>query len=374
VLLRVLSATSLLFGLTAALSAQQPPAQQDWKALLEAGTEAEDYADYKKAEALLEQACTLAQAEADAEPETTACRALAYAYAVDEQFGAAEATLAALVTRLKQRDAARPLVETILQLTDLLHSVQRYEEGLALLKQAASHFPRLTTIERVRAMAAIGEMYLAVGMDKVGMKLIYHSQSELLMSRSLEDPATVEVFADLAFVLTTNKKPKKAIALLEPIVAAIEKRAPQADEIETEAHAAYRKVIHQLASSYAESGKNKFEEETREKATAWPRRKPPPPDGAVRVDDGMTAPRLVHKEEPTYTEGARHAGAQGTAILEIEVWPDGRAHNVRVLHYLPYGLTLRGIAAVREWRFQPGLRNREPVKVQATVEINFRLL
>jgi len=364
----------LLWPLVAGNQAQAQAAPQDWEALYEAGVEAEDYADYKKAEALLEQACTLAQAESDPQPEATACRALARTYAVDEQYSAAETTLTTLVARLKLRGDPQSQVDALLQLADLLDSVERYDEGLGLLKEAADYFPRLATVERVRAMAAIGNMYLAVDLDKVGMELVYRAQSELLMGRSLADAETVATFADLAHALTANKKPKKAIALLEPVVQAIDQRAPQADEIEAEAHEAYWRVIQQLSASYRVSGKKTKAEQTSRKQDAWRREKPAGPGDAVRVGDGVTRPRLVTKEEPTYTEGARHAGAQGKAELAIEVWPDGRAHNVRVLHYLPYGLTLRSIAAVRSWRFQPGMRNGEPVKIKATVEINFRLL
>ena len=84
-------------------------------------------------------------------------------------------------------------------------------------------------------------------------------------------------------------------------------------------------------------------------------------------------PRLRRKVEPSYTEGATNAGAQGTAILEVAIWPDGKAHDIQILRRLPYGLTWKAVAAVRKWRFKPGEKLGEPVKVTATIEVNFRL-
>jgi TonB family protein len=96
---------------------------------------------------------------------------------------------------------------------------------------------------------------------------------------------------------------------------------------------------------------------------------------AVRVAvGGVTAPQFVHKAEPEYTEEARAAKYQGTVVLYVEVGPDGMAHNMRVLRGLGLGLDQKAIDAVGKWQFKPGLRNGVPVTVQATVEVNFRLL
>jgi protein TonB len=48
--------------------------------------------------------------------------------------------------------------------------------------------------------------------------------------------------------------------------------------------------------------------------------------------------------------------------------------NLRVIRGLGLGLDERAIAAVAQWRFEPGRENGAPVDVQATVEVNFRLL
>ncbi len=97
-------------------------------------------------------------------------------------------------------------------------------------------------------------------------------------------------------------------------------------------------------------------------------------DGVYRVGDGVSAPTLVQKVDPEYSEEAREAKWQGVVRLEIEVWPDGRAHNLRVVRALGMGLDEKAIDAVRQWRFLPGRRGGAAVKTFATVEVNFRLL
>jgi TonB family protein len=95
---------------------------------------------------------------------------------------------------------------------------------------------------------------------------------------------------------------------------------------------------------------------------------------AVRVGNGVTAPSVLYKRDPDYTEEARSAKYQGTVLLGIDVGADGYAYNIRVIRSLGLGLDEKAIEAVSQWRFRPGMRDGQPVTVQATIEINFRLL
>jgi TonB family protein len=96
--------------------------------------------------------------------------------------------------------------------------------------------------------------------------------------------------------------------------------------------------------------------------------------GVFRVGGGVSAPRLTYKVEPEYSEEARKAKYQGTVVLAVEVWPDGGAHNIRVLRSLGLGLDEKAIEAVEKWKFVPGRKEGKPVRVAATIEVNFRLL
>ena len=96
--------------------------------------------------------------------------------------------------------------------------------------------------------------------------------------------------------------------------------------------------------------------------------------GVFRIGGGVSPPRLTYKVEPEYSEEARKAKYQGTVVLAIEVWQDGKAHNIRVIRSLGLGLDKKAIDAVQQWKFVPGKKDNVPVRVRANVEVNFRLL
>ena len=96
--------------------------------------------------------------------------------------------------------------------------------------------------------------------------------------------------------------------------------------------------------------------------------------GVYRIGGGVSAPTLVFKTEPEYSEEARKAKYQGTVVLYVEVAPDGRATNIRVQRSLGLGLDEKAMEAVRQWKFKPGYKDGRPVTVAATIEVNFRLL
>jgi periplasmic protein TonB len=96
--------------------------------------------------------------------------------------------------------------------------------------------------------------------------------------------------------------------------------------------------------------------------------------GVFRVGGGVSAPTLLSKVEPEYSEEARKAKYQGVVLLYVEVDPSGKATNIRVLHSLGLGLDEKAMEAVKKWRFKPGVKDGRPVTVQAQIEVNFRLL
>ncbi|MGO9010678.1 MAG: energy transducer TonB [Bryobacteraceae bacterium] len=88
----------------------------------------------------------------------------------------------------------------------------------------------------------------------------------------------------------------------------------------------------------------------------------------------FTAPVLLVKTEPAYSEEARKGKVQGTVILLVEIDANGRPRNIRVRQPLGFGLEERAVEAVGRWRFRPAYRNGKPVSCSAEVEVNFRLL
>ncbi|HXS97389.1 MAG TPA: energy transducer TonB [Candidatus Limnocylindrales bacterium] len=96
--------------------------------------------------------------------------------------------------------------------------------------------------------------------------------------------------------------------------------------------------------------------------------------GVYKVGGGVSAPTLLFKKEPEYSEEARKAKYQGTVTLYVEVGVDGKATNIKVLHSLGLGLDEKAIEAVKQWKFKPGMKDGKPVPVAASIEVNFRLL
>jgi TonB family protein len=93
-----------------------------------------------------------------------------------------------------------------------------------------------------------------------------------------------------------------------------------------------------------------------------------------QLPQNVSPPCVLIKVEPAYSEEARAAHVQGTAILSVVVDDQGYAQNLKVVRSLGFGLDQKAIEAVQKWRFQPGMKDSKPVAVIATIEVNFRLL
>lgn len=107
-----------------------------------------------------------------------------------------------------------------------------------------------------------------------------------------------------------------------------------------------------------------------------------PPAAAVEAIAGpvqtagnrVSAPEVIRKQEPSYTEKARQAKISGTVVLRTVVDAGGAPRDIKVIRSLGYGLDEKAIEAVRQWKFRPGIKDGHPVAVQADIEVNFRLL
>jgi TonB family protein len=95
--------------------------------------------------------------------------------------------------------------------------------------------------------------------------------------------------------------------------------------------------------------------------------------GAYRVGGGVRAPRPVFSPDPEFSEEARRNKFQGNVVLRIVVGADGRTHDVAVLRSLGMGLDEKAIEAVRQWRFEPGTKDGQPVPVEVNIEVTFHL-
>jgi TonB family protein len=93
------------------------------------------------------------------------------------------------------------------------------------------------------------------------------------------------------------------------------------------------------------------------------------------IEDGITAPKILYQPIPRYTEEAKKKKIEGTVLLQAIVRKDGTVHSIKIMKSLDKGLDAAAIDTIaREWRFEPGkLPNGQPVDVQVTIEVSFRL-
>jgi TonB family protein len=83
--------------------------------------------------------------------------------------------------------------------------------------------------------------------------------------------------------------------------------------------------------------------------------------------------RVLAKPEPQYTEDARRNQITGSVVLRVVFSRTGEVTGIRAIHALPFGLTERAIAAARQIRFRPAIRDGRPVNVYMQLEYNFNL-
>jgi len=88
---------------------------------------------------------------------------------------------------------------------------------------------------------------------------------------------------------------------------------------------------------------------------------------------GVTTPQVIFNPEPSFSDEARKAKAQGMVLLLLVVGKDGRPHDIRVGQSLGMGLDEKAIEAVNRWRFRPATLNGQPVATQIAVQVDFHL-
>lgn len=95
--------------------------------------------------------------------------------------------------------------------------------------------------------------------------------------------------------------------------------------------------------------------------------------GVYKVGGGISAPTAISSPDPDYTEEARRAKKQGMCVLWLIVDSTGHPRDIRVARGLGFGLDAKAVEAVKQWRFQPALKDGRPVDVQISVEVEFHL-
>lgn len=95
--------------------------------------------------------------------------------------------------------------------------------------------------------------------------------------------------------------------------------------------------------------------------------------GVFHVGGGVSPPRPIYQPDPEFSEEARKAKYQGVCTLALIVGTDGRPTNIRVQSSLGMGLDEKAIEAVKNWKFEPAMKDGHPVRVEIAVEVDFHL-
>lgn len=92
----------------------------------------------------------------------------------------------------------------------------------------------------------------------------------------------------------------------------------------------------------------------------------------LKIPGDVMQQRIRHRVAPDYPPDARRAGVQGTVLLRAVVSATGTVTEVGYLTG-PEALSRAAMNAVRWWNYEPYLLNNQPVPVETTVAVNFRL-
>jgi TonB family protein len=82
--------------------------------------------------------------------------------------------------------------------------------------------------------------------------------------------------------------------------------------------------------------------------------------------------RVLHRVDPVYPPEAERLKLQGVVVVQAVIGADGTVQEVHPISG-PQVLGRSASDAVRWWRFQPYELDKQPVPVQTTIEVEFRL-
>ncbi len=91
-----------------------------------------------------------------------------------------------------------------------------------------------------------------------------------------------------------------------------------------------------------------------------------------QISSGVMEGMLIDKVLPVYPAPARAMHIAGRVELQATISRDGTIDHLRVVDG-PMLLQAAALEAVRQWRYRPYLLNGEPVEVETTINVDFKL-
>ncbi len=98
----------------------------------------------------------------------------------------------------------------------------------------------------------------------------------------------------------------------------------------------------------------------------------PPSSSPGMVPERTALARLVDRVEPEYPDTAKAHHIQGIVVLDVLVGADGRVQRLSPVRGYPR-LAAAAADAVRQWRFEPMIRNGRPASFETNITLTFAL-
>jgi len=93
----------------------------------------------------------------------------------------------------------------------------------------------------------------------------------------------------------------------------------------------------------------------------------------VLITQGVSQGLLIHQVAPVYPETARMNLVEGTVVLRAVIGKDGVVRDLHVESSPSDDLSQAALTAVQQWTYRPYLLSGEPVEIDTTINVNFKL-
>lgn len=93
----------------------------------------------------------------------------------------------------------------------------------------------------------------------------------------------------------------------------------------------------------------------------------------VNISGGVAVGMLLSHVQPVYPTDAKQAHVSGTVVLQAVIGRDGSLQDLRVVQAPAASLAASALIAVSQWKYRPYLLNGQPVEVDTTINVVFKL-
>ncbi len=98
----------------------------------------------------------------------------------------------------------------------------------------------------------------------------------------------------------------------------------------------------------------------------------PPAPASLRLPSKLVESTIIYKTIPQYPAIAKAARQEGTVVLQAVISKSGTIEHLQVVSGPPT-LQQAALDAVKTWRYRPYLLNDQPIEVETTVSVIFKL-